>query len=265
MSIQILIAVFLAIIIVFISLRYKLLTKSGAAATFILAILVFGFGGWAWAIPLLAFFFLSSFLSKTGKEVKQKFKNTFEKTGVRDWGQVIANGGLPGIFVFLYALTPDKLYYQFYLVALAAVTADTWATEIGVLFSAKPRFITNFKTVEPGISGAVSLLGTLASLVGSFLISAIGLLFLKIDAYQFLLITISGFLGSIIDSYIGATIQGQYQCTVCNDYTERKVHCGQPAKLIKGYRFINNDLVNFTAALVSIFIYFLLVHLQSAV
>ena len=264
MNMQILIAVILAVIIVIFSLRYKMLTKSGAVAAFLLAVLVFGFGGWAWAIPLLAFFFLSSFLSKTGKEKKQKFKNTFEKTGVRDWGQVAANGGLPGLFVFLYALTPNELYYQLYLVALAAVTADTWATEVGVLFSQKPRFITNFKTVEPGISGAVSLLGTLASLVGSFLISTIGFLFLKIDAYQFLLIIVSGFLGSVIDSYIGATIQGQYQCTVCNNYTERKIHCGQPARLIKGYRFINNDLVNFAAALFSVAIYFLFIYFQSA-
>ena len=262
MNNQILISVVLAVIIVILSLRFRLLTKSGAAAAFILAVLVFGFGGWAWAIPLLAFFFLSSFLSKTGKEKKQRFKNTFEKTGVRDWGQVAANGGLPGLFVFLYAITSNELYYQLYLVALAAVTADTWATEVGVLFCAKPRFIKNFKTVEPGISGAVSLLGTLASLVGSFLISAIGLLFFKIDAEQFLLITISGFLGSIIDSYIGATIQGQYQCTVCHDYTERKTHCGRPTKILKGYRFINNDIVNFAAALFSIAIYFF-IYLQS--
>ena len=264
MSIQFLIAVILAVIIVVFSLRFNLLTQSGAVAAFILAVLVFGIGGWAWAIPLLAFFFLSSFLSKTGKEKKQKFKNTFEKTGVRDWGQVAANGGLPGIFVFIYALTSNELCYQLYLVALAAVTADTWATEVGVLFSQKPRFITNFKAVEPGISGAVSLLGTLASLVGSFLISTIGFLFLKIDAYQFLLIMTTGFLGTIIDSYIGATIQGQYQCTVCNDYTEKKIHCGQPAKLIKGYRFINNDLVNFLAAIFSVTIYCLLIHSQSS-
>lgn len=258
MHTQIVLSVIFASIIVVYSVRYKLLTISGGVAAFILAVLVFGFGGWPWAVPLLAFFFLSSLLSKTGKEQKTRFKNTFEKTGIRDWGQVAANGGLPGIFIALYILKPDDLYYQLYLVALAVATADTWATEIGVLFSSSPRYITNFKTVEPGISGAVSLLGTLASLLGSFLIGTIGFLFLKINADQFLLITLSGFVGALIDSYIGATIQGQYRCVVCDSYTERKTHCETPTKIIKGYNFINNDMVNFLSALFATIIYFII-------
>ena len=53
--------------------------------------------------------------------------------------------------------------------ALAAVNADTWSTELGVLSSGRPRLITSLKPVEKGTSGGVSLVGTLAALAGAAL------------------------------------------------------------------------------------------------
>lgn len=36
-----------------------------------------------------------------GKQTKQKFKDTFEKSGVRDYAQVLANGGIGGMLILL--------------------------------------------------------------------------------------------------------------------------------------------------------------------
>jgi uncharacterized membrane protein len=64
-------------------------------------------------------------------------------------------------------------------------------------------------------------------------------------------IAFSGLIGSITDSLIGGSIQGQYQCEICQKITERENHCGRNStKLVRGYEWVNNDLVNFTASAV---------------
>jgi len=254
---QVLLGVFLALIIVILSFKAKFLNFSGSVATFILAVLIFGFGGWKWSVPILVFFIISSLLSKAGKKRKEKFKNTFEKSGVRDYAQVVANGGLAGLFIFIHIFHPEPLYYHLYLVSLAAANADTWATEIGVLFKTTPRMITSFKKVEPGVSGAISFFGTFASFLGSLIIAFSGYFF-SISLEHFIIITIAGFFGSIIDSFLGATIQGQYQCSVCALYTEKKIHCDSLTNKEKGFRWLNNDLVNILSALFSILLFIFL-------
>ena len=254
---QVILGSFLAFLIVLLSYKAKFLNFSGSVATFFLAVLIFGFGGWKWSIPILVFFILSSLLSKAGKRRKEKFKNTFEKSGTRDYAQVIANGGLAGFFVFLHIFYPEPIFYHLYLVSLAAANSDTWATEIGVLFKTTPRMITTFKKVEPGVSGAISFFGTSASFLGSFIIALSGFIF-SISLSHLLLITISGFFGSIIDSILGASIQGQYQCTRCKAYTEKKTHCNSKTDRIRGFQWLSNDMVNILSVLISIFLFFLL-------
>ncbi len=59
---------------------------------------------------------------------------------------------------------------------MAAVTADTWATELGVLAAQPPRLITTGRRVAPGASGGVTPAGTLAALAGAGFIGVVGAL-----------------------------------------------------------------------------------------
>lgn len=239
----------LALITVVLSHQAKFLNLSGSAMTFLLALCIYGLGGSKWTMPILTFFILSSFLSKAGKRIKLKFKETFEKTGVRDYAQVMANGGIGGVLVIINFFYPDDILYTLYLISLAVSTADTWATEIGVYFKPKPVLITTLKKVEPGVSGAISLHGSLGALSGSGLIILCGSFFHSYNLQQSAILILCGFGGSMIDSIIGATIQGQYHCTTCNKYTEKKTHCHQPTIIHRGCDKINNDLVNLASAL----------------
>ncbi len=135
---------------------FRFLTLSGSVATFLLAVIIFGIGGWQWSIPIVTFFVSSSLLSKFGRKRKAQFELLFEKTDTRDAGQVAANGGVAGIVMLCsYFFAEYHQWYSIYLASLAAVTADTWGTEIGLLAKSSPRSLVTFKKVETGTSGAV--------------------------------------------------------------------------------------------------------------
>jgi len=147
----------------------------------------------------------------------------------------------------VYFLTQNDLFFYFYLASLAAANADTWATEIGVFNKSQPRLITSFRKVEKGSSGAISLFGSSAALLGSLVVALSGMIFIDSAFYLLvIIITTSGFIANFIDSFLGATIQAQYLIGNPAVITEKAFdESGNPNKLIRGYRWLNNDLVNF--------------------
>ncbi len=244
----------LAMVVAFLSYRAKFLTANGAVATMILGTIVFGIGRWTFSLPILTFFLLSSLLSKLGKGRKKQFAGVIEKSGARDLWQVAANGGLAGLMVLFWYLLGDPFWYLLFAGSLAAVTADTWGTEIGMLSRHQPIFILNFKPVPAGTSGGVSLIGTSAAALGSMILAAVSVLSAPhnsprvLGAKEFAIIFLAGMAGSLFDSILGATVQAQYRCRICHKTTEKRIHCQKPTIFVAGYAWINNDVVNAMAA-----------------
>ncbi|NOZ60833.1 MAG: DUF92 domain-containing protein [Calditrichaeota bacterium] len=239
----------LALLIAVVSFYLKFLNGSGAVSTFLLGAVVFGVGRWEFSLPLLLFFVLSSILSKVGKQWKARFADTFQKGGRRDIGQVFANGGLAGLLVILWNFFPNDGFYLAFVGSIAAVTADTWGTEIGVFSRIMPRLVTNFRRVPPGTSGGVTLLGFLGGLAGSVVIVYVSkLATARYDGYSFalpMLVAFAGLFGSVVDSVVGATVQAQFKCPQCGKITEKHVHCTNHATVLhSGVAVIDNDAVN---------------------
>jgi len=63
--------------------------------------------------------------------------------------------------------------------------------------------------------------------------------------------TVAGLLGSLFDSYLGASIQAIYYCPACDKETEQHPfhQCDVKTHQIRGYHWLNNDMVNFLASL----------------
>jgi len=147
-----------------------------------------------------------------------------------------------------------------YFGALAAATADTWATELGMLSSQRPRLITNGRPTPAGMSGGVTTAGLIASVAGAALLALLifgfiqgasllttGQWFLQ-DWFLLLVLPFGGLSGSLLDSFLGATLQRLYYCEHCQQPTEQSVHtCGQSTRLIHGHLWMSNDVVNFLA------------------
>ena len=159
---QLLIGLFIAVIISFLAYRAHSFNKSGAFAAAVMGTIIFGMGGWQWSILLITFFITSSALSRAFKNRKEGLDEKFSKGHERDAGQVFGNGGVATVFVLVHVLYPEStISWIGFAASLAAVNADTWATELGVLNPTPPRMITDLgKRVEKGTSGGVSLFGT---------------------------------------------------------------------------------------------------------
>lgn len=238
--------------------RRRALSSSGVLGAVITGTILFGVGGWDWGLLLLTFFISSSLLSRYRAEEKSGLAEKFAKGHQRDLGQALANAGLAALLALVGLMWDHPLLYVACVGAMAAVNADTWSTELGVLSRRPPRLITTGRRVEIGTSGGVTGLGLLATLAGSGLIGLTGAATAAAsggtarDAIALLLGAIAGgTAGSLFDSLLGATVQAIYWCDQCGKETERQVHrCGTVTRRVRGLPWLGNDGVNFLASAV---------------
>ncbi|MDX2129209.1 MAG: DUF92 domain-containing protein [Chloroherpetonaceae bacterium] len=278
---NIILATCISFLFVRLSVWLKFLNASGGTATFLFGANIFCMGGVKWTVPVLAFFLLSSILSKVGKARKKKFDLIFEKGSQRDAGQVYANGGIAWLIMIWYSFTPEPILFVAFLGTLAAVQADTWATEIGTMLrNPKPVSIISFKPVAPGTSGGITVTGTSSAFLGAAVIALSGWLIASSEIRSLFgdgsssglleaigCIGLAGLIGSLIDSFLGATVQAMYFDEIRQKETERthsRKEDGTPIenRLIKGYLWADNDLVNLICAIsgagISVIIYSLI-------
>lgn len=242
----------LSLIIALVAFRLKALSGSGAVGAVLIGTIVFGFGGILFAVPLIFFFVSSNLLSAIRTARKDSVINILGKSGPRDLKQVLANGAAAAAMVPIYAITGEIFWFFLYLAAVSEAAADTWATELGTLSRHRPISIVTFRKIDPGLSGGVTVLGTLGALAGAVATAGSGYLTMmlmnqkmNIADLAWPVVILFGFIGSLIDSFIGGAWQGQYRCSICGKIVERTLHCGRETILCRGYRFIGNDLVNF--------------------
>lgn len=118
----------------------------------------------------------------------------------RGWENVFWNGLAPVIFAVL------GLFFGFgpipYVGSVAAITADKFASELGVL-GGEPINLGDLKPAKPGTSGAVSPLGTLMSLAGATIIGVSSIVIFGLNPLQGFAVGLCGFAGSVVDSIIG--------------------------------------------------------------
>ncbi len=249
-------AFLLALLVSVLGWRFRALSADGAFAATLVGGLIFGLGGWPWALLLLLFFFTSSGLTHAFARRKQDLGEKFAKGGQRDAMQVLANGGVATLCVLAHAAFPQASWpWIAFAASLAAVNADTWATELGVLSPHPPRRLTTWQIVEKGTSGGVTLVGTLAALAGAVVIAVPAAFFSPLPLSgpfsAFLLIALAGLVGSLIDSLLGDTLQAIYFCPNCRKETEQhpKHRCGATTSRLRGLSWLNNDWVNIACGL----------------
>ena len=239
--------------IIAIAYRKHALTLDGIFAAVIVDIAIsLSLGNFGFCV-LLAFFAGGIAVDKIKNKHKKARQNgnAVEKRGdCRNCVQVFANGIVASLCAVLYLFSSERFFIIGFVASLAEAFADTAASGIGAI-SAKAYDPFRMKPCTPGISGGMSILGTLSSIGASAVISLFALAFGRISISESLVILIAGFIGAIFDSFLGSLLQVKYKCSACGMIVEREEHCGQKTKKYSGVSFINNDTVNLLGTLFS--------------
>tara|TARA_Y100000768_G_scaffold79292_1_gene56235 strand:+ start:747 stop:1487 length:741 start_codon:yes stop_codon:yes gene_type:complete len=195
-------------ILILISERHRVLDRLGVYAAAALGITVGALGHWTWLVILLGF------LGTAHKATKWRFDEKTAKglsessDGHRSWGNVVANGGLPGLVAIIAFFMDDhENGLWLFSAAVAVAAADTFASEIGCLDD-RVRMITTMKKCEPGLNGGFSPNGQIAALVGSTIIAILA--FLSEQDFQLAgMVALIGWLGCQVDSVLGAVLENR--------------------------------------------------------
>ena len=201
----------------------KVLDQGGSALAFLICFISGTLGHWSWLL-LLLIFVGSSFLA-TRFAIVHKMALGVEESdaGTRGGSNVVSNGIIPPVVALGYSLgllQPEQALVAF-TTSIAAASADTMASEIGVLSPKPVMIIRPWETVEPGTDGGVSIEGTIASLLSSVSMSMLSFaafvliiesdhsLSLPFEINYLYISAFFGFFGSNLDSLLGATLESR--------------------------------------------------------
>ena len=125
------------------------------------------------------------------------------------------------------------------LIVMSAALGDTLSSEIGMRWGKNPIQITTGKRVPVGLSGGISLAGTLGALLGGLVMSIYALTMFEVRLAMFLDLLIAALGGSIIDSLLGDSIQEKFK------HNGELRDVGLPNNRVSGIIGFNNDAINF--------------------
>ena len=205
--------------LVLVSGKAKMLDKPGIIAAAALGFVVGGLGHWTWLLVLLGFLLASHKATKWRFEEKMPRGMSESEDGHRSYGNVIANGGLPGL-VAIFAFITEDWYHGMWMfgAAVAVAASDTFASEIGCLDD-NVRMITTLKPCEAGLNGGFSPSGQKAAFVGSSMIAVLtfaawmvannGGDSIQIGFTKTVFVAVIGWLGCQMDSVLGAVFENR--------------------------------------------------------
>lgn len=162
--------------------------------------------------------------------------------------QVAANGAPAALGALLHLLGAPVAGAAMCLGGLAALGADTCATEIGTRYGGTPRRLLRREALAPGMSGGVTRLGFLGALGGSILAPGVAMLG-GMPLGLGLVLAACGFCGALIDSALGDSVQYRGLDPETGALTELRWIHGERSKPYSGYPWLDNDGVNLVAGL----------------
>jgi|TARA_B100000073_G_scaffold255228_1_gene215224 uncharacterized protein (TIGR00297 family) len=206
-------ALVLNTVLIALAQRFPLLTRSGWCHAGILGTVLWGAMAWRGWLAVVTYLVLGSLVTKLGFAKKQELGLAEGRGGRRGpenvWGSAFT-GLVLALLIAARIGSPTLLLIGF-SASFAAKLADTFGSEIGKRWGRTTLLITNLRPVPAGTEGAVSVEGTLASALGSLLMTLVmGGLGLLPSGAALLLVLLVGFVATLLESLLGAVGQGRW-------------------------------------------------------
>ena len=232
------------------SIFLKAVTPWGQTFSYLFLLGFTFFGGFKLTVLVLALFAIAAVVSKlTTKKFLEKNADSHERSS-RGTVQVFANSSVVfALSIAFYIRKTEWLLFAAFAVVIEGF-ADSMASDFGRLSKREPVDLLRFKRIPAGLSGGVSLVGTLSAFLGACLGAVIPLLFFK-KLIPCLVIAGIAFAGTFVDSLLGSGLQVRYQCATCGSLTDAETHCDTPALQTKGIRWIDNNVVNLLSGILT--------------
>jgi uncharacterized protein (TIGR00297 family) len=197
----------------------KLLTPAGLVHAWILGIILWGTLGWRGYLLMMFYFLVGSAATKVGMAQKEAAGIAEKRSGARGpenvWGSALVATlcalGAYGFAAFPspWAFTIVSLFLLGYVASMSTKLSDTCASEVGKAYGRHTFLITNLQPVARGTEGAVSLEGTLAGVIASSAIAALGWGLGLMRPIDIAICVIAAFVATNLESVIGATLQAK--------------------------------------------------------
>lgn len=185
------------------------LDRNGVIAAVALGVLILTLGGSYgvfFLLDMLLFLAMAAVVTNVGTR-RKKGIGVYERS--RGWRNVLSNGIAPLGIVLLYfanqylGFAQPQFIVIVYVASVAAISADKFASELGVL-DGEPVMLVTLRRVKKGMSGAVTPLGLASGAVASLVI---GLSLLAIYGLAALVpvavVIVAGVVGNLVDSLFG--------------------------------------------------------------
>ncbi len=186
----------------------RAVSLSGAICGTLIGLTIFLFTGWrGWTLLLMAFA-AATVTSRMGLRRKTVLGIAEAREGRRGAGNAIANTGIAAAAAVMSAVTYANYGAMIaFVAALTAGASDTIASEIGKAWGKRTWLLVPLRRVPPGTSGAMSLEGTAAGLLGAFGLAAVAVGLELVPARTLLPIVAGATIGSLVESFLGATLE----------------------------------------------------------
>lgn len=245
---ELFVSILLSVLVFLIVFMTKAIQFYGAVFSMVVVFLFSYVGGTVGIVYLLVLYFTIFLISKYKK--RKKLANGEEaelKVGKSFW-QIFINGIWGCVFLVLYAYINEKSLLVASFVCVGGCFVDSISSDIGVLSKGKVYDPIRRTTVKKGLSGGVSVVGTVAAFLASLLIVIYMVGTLSLSWLSGCVIWGMIFLQTIVDTILGSLLQVKYQCVSCKEITEEKWHCNTQTIYWSGVRMVDNNAVNLLAS-----------------
>jgi len=203
---QIALAFLFSFLLSFLALKFKIADESGLMSATLIGVITIVYSDIRYFLTLLVFYVLGSAITKYKYGLKLERGIAEQSGGARGFANVFSNS-LPALFFAMnYGVFKNEVFTLAFVASISTALGDTMASEVGKTAD-KVYLITNFRLVEPGTSGGVSMVGEISALIGCSTVSTFAMLMGLIDVRGLIISTLLGFFGVHIDSILGATLE----------------------------------------------------------